>query len=85
MKEELLIKLGFERIAVGIEESGDNAFYYYVIEFGENKGISLISPSNDEVKDGEWYVELFEDESIKIDNEDDLDDFIEIVKGILNK
>lgn len=85
MKEELLIKLGFERVEVSEEESGDKPFYYYLKNFGEKNVLSLISPSNDEVEDGEWYVEVFEDDSIKIIDEDDLEDFINIVTKIINK
>jgi len=85
MKEELLIKLGFERVDISAEESGDEAFYYYIKDFGERNGLSLISPSNDEVEDGEWYVEVFEDDSISIDKLKDLEDFIEVVTRITNK
>ena len=85
MKEELLIKLGFERVDVSAEESGYKPFYYYTKDFGEKNVLGLISPSNDEVEDGEWYVEVFEDDSIKIDDEDDLEDFIEVVSRIVNK
>ena len=85
MKEANLIDLGFERIDVSAEESGDNAFYYYTKDFGENNVLSLISTANDQLVDGEWWVEVFEDDSIKIDDEDDLEDFIEIVTRIVNK
>ena len=85
MKEYLLVNLGFERIDVSAEESGDNAFYYYTKDFGEKNVLSLISTTNDQVEDGEWYVEVFEDDSIKIDDEDDLKDFIEIITRIVNK
>jgi len=85
MKEELLIKLGFERVDVSAEESGANAFYYYTKDFGENNGLSLISSSNDEVEDGKWYVEVFEDDSIKIDEPNDLEEFIKLISRIINK
>ena len=85
MKEDNLIDLGFERIDVSAEESGDNAFYYYTKDFGEKNVLSLISIANDQVEDGEWYVEVFEDDSIKIDKKKDLEDFIEIITRIVNK
>ena len=85
MKEQDLIDLGFERIDVSAEESGADAFYYYIRDFGERNVLSLISSSNDEVKDGEWYVEVFEDDSIRIDKLKDLEDFIEVVTRITNK
>ena len=85
MKEYLLVNLGFERIDVSAEESGDNAFYYYTKDFGEKNVLSLISTTNDQVEDGEWYVEVFEDDVTEIDDEDDLKDFIEIITRIVNK
>ena len=85
MKEDDLIDLGLKSEWVSAEESGDQAFYYYFKEFGENKGIILISPANDEVKDGEWYVGVLEDYSIRIDKKKDLEDFIEVVTRITNK
>ena len=85
MKEQDLIDLGFERVDVSAEESGDKPFFYYVKDFGEKNVLSLISTPNDEVKDGEWYVEVFEDDSIRIDKLKDLEDFIEVVTRITNK
>ena len=85
MKEQDLIDLGFEREDVSAEESGADAFYYYVRDFGERNVLSLISPSDDQVEDGEWYVEVFEDDSVRIDKLKDLEDFIEIVTRITNK
>lgn len=82
MKERDLITLGFKRTDVSAEESGYEAFYYYDMEFGNKKVVSLISPSNDEVEDYEWYVTIFEDESLKIDKINDLIDFINIMKRL---
>jgi hypothetical protein len=80
MKEQDLIDLGFKRTDVSAEESGDKAFYYYDIDFGDQRGISLISPANNEVIDNKWFVEVFEDNSIRIDNTKDLKQLIEIIK-----
>ena len=82
MKEQDLITLGFKRTDVSAEESGYEAFYYYDMEFGNKKVVSLISPSNDEVEDYEWYVTIFEDESLKIDKINDLIDFINRIKRV---
>jgi hypothetical protein len=81
MKEQDLIDLGFKRTDVTAEESGDEAFYYYDIDFGDKRGISLISPADNEVINNKWFVEVFEDPSIRIENKKDLEDFI----GIINK
>ena len=56
MKEEVLINLGFERNDVSEEESGDKAFYYFTMDFGD---LCLISNANDESeKDGGYFVEV---------------------------
>lgn len=81
MKEQDLIDLGFKRTDVTAEESGDEAFYYYDIDFGDKRGISLISPADNEVINNKWFVEVFEDPSIRVENKKDLEDFI----GIINK
>ena len=83
MKEQDLIDLGFKRTDVSPEESGyDDAFYYYDMDFGNKKVVSLISPSDDEVIEDKWYVTIFEDESLKIDKLNDLIDFINIMKRL---
>ena len=79
MKEQDLIDLGFKRTDVSCEESGYESFYYYDMEFGNKKVVSLISPSDDEVVDDEWHVTIFEDESLKIDKLNDLIDFINLI------
>jgi hypothetical protein len=79
MKEQDLLDLGFKRTDVSAEESGQNAFYYYDIDLGSNGSISLISPSDDEVENGNWYVEVFEDNKVMFTDKDDLKVFIDII------
>lgn len=57
MTERELEILRFKKVEVPIEESGDKPFYYYTHDVV--MGLSLISNSSDEVKDGEWFVEFF--------------------------
>jgi len=71
MKEQDLIDLGFKRTDVTAEESGDEAFYYYTYDIG-NGVISLITQSNDEVKDNDWHVEVFDDTSIRFETIEDI-------------
>ena len=85
MKEQDLISLGFNRTDISKEESGDEAFHYYDLDFGAERGISLISSANTEVIDDKWYVEVFEDPSIRYDKYQDVLDFITIVKKGINK
>ena len=83
MREEDLIKLGFERTDVSKDESGDVAFHYYTYDFGLSRSISLITPANTDV-DEYWSVEIFEDDSICFFDYQDVSDFIRIVeKGIV--
>jgi hypothetical protein len=83
MKEQDLIDLGFKRTDVTAEESGyERDWYYYDIDFGDKRGISLISPADNEVVGNKWFVEVFEDPSIRIENKKDLEDFIRIINKI---
>jgi len=84
MKEEDLISLGFKRIDVSKEESGDEAFYYYDLDFGVERFISLISSASTEVIDNKWYVEVFEDPTIRYDKYQDVLDFITIIRKGIN-
>ena len=78
MKEKELIALGFERVDVSAEDSGDTAFHYYTYDFG-NGSFSLISNSSDAVVDGKWIVEVFEDDSIRFTNSSDLMGLIDVI------
>ena len=81
MKEEVLINLDFERNDVSEEESGDKAFYYFTMDFGD---LCLISNDNDESeKDGGYFVEVFDNMDIRIEDETDLKNLIEIFKRSL--
>lgn len=85
MTQEELITLGFERTDVTAEDSGyETDWYYYSLDFGLSRSISLITPSNTEIQDGKWYVEVFEDESISYDKYQDVSEFIRIInKGCI--
>ena len=80
MKEEQLLELGFERTDVTAEESGHKPFYYYTLDFGLSRGISLISSDNEQAKEDGWYVEIFEDDSIRFNEYEDVKDLIKILK-----
>ena len=78
MKEQDLIDLNLERVEVSAEESGHEAFHYYTYDFG-NGAVSIISNASDETNNGDWFVEIFEDESIQFTDKDELELFINIV------
>lgn len=76
MKEQDLIDLGFERIDISAEESGDEAFYYYTYDF--TRDFFLISCTNDE-SDGVWFVEMDAHWNIKFYNPNDVKTFIDLI------
>ena len=80
MKEKELVALGFERTDVTAEESGYKTdWYYYSYDFG-NGAISLISSDNTEAEKTGWFVEVFEDESIRFNNSSDVMALIDLIK-----
>jgi hypothetical protein len=84
MKEGDLVSLGFERTDVTAEESGDKPFYYFCLDFGLSRGISLISCDDEQAKEDGWYVEIFEDSSIRFNEYEDVKDLIRIIKKGIN-
>jgi hypothetical protein len=63
LREQHLIQLGFERKDISAEESGDTPFHFYVMDLSEtNPNFCLISCSNDEAENGEWWVDFLETE-----------------------
>ena len=79
IREEELIQLGFNRTDVSEEESGDKAFYYYTYDIGIGV-ISLITQGNDDVKNNNWYIEVFEDANIRFTTIEDLTKFIQVTE-----
>ena len=62
MTERELILLGFKIELTGEYDEDDS--YYYVLDIVN--GITFITPTNEEIKNDEWYVELFDtDPSIR--------------------
>ena len=55
MTERELILLGFKREE--IKEHDDDESYYYVLDIVD--GLTFITPTNDEIKDGDWHVDFF--------------------------
>ena len=76
MKEQNIIDLGFKK---EIEHDSIGKYYYYVYDFG--RGLSLISNANDEPVDSKWYVEIFEEDTIRFTTKEDL----ELLINLLNK
>lgn len=60
MTENEIKLLGFKKVDVSIEESGDKSYHYYIYEI--TKGLEFISSESDISKDNKWYVEFFNTE-----------------------
>jgi len=75
MTERELILLGFQKEE--IREHDEDESYYYALDIVD--GITFITPTNDEIKDGNWYVDFF--------NTDPIVRFHEIreVQGLINQ
>jgi hypothetical protein len=55
MTERELILLGFK--SEEIKEHDEDDSYYYALDIVD--GLTFITPTNDEIKNDEWYVEVF--------------------------
>lgn len=55
MTERELILLGFK--SEEIKEHDEDESYYYALDIVD--GLTFITPINEEIKDGDWYVEIF--------------------------
>ena len=72
MTEEQLVSLGFNK-----EPAGDGNHYYCM----DIAGITFITNEcSDEVKDGEWTVEMFDNGVLSIYNFDDMSNLIGVLK-----
>lgn len=78
MTEQTLVDLGFERVDVPVEESGDKPFHYYTLDIGD---ICLISNDNEDAEERGWGVELFDFPSMTIKGAGDVEELIKILKN----
>ena len=81
MKEEELIALGFEKC---FGEPDEPDWYYFTYDFG-NGGFSLITNASDELVDGKWVVEIFEESSIRFTKLADLVQLMTIINSNIVK
>jgi len=77
MKEKELIDLGFKKVIVPVEESGDFEFYYFVYDFSDS--LSLISNADNERIDGEFEIEFFNKDEFSFNNVDDIKILIDVI------
>ena len=55
MTEKEIMLLGLKREE--IKEHDEDESYYYVLDIVD--GLTFITPTNEEIKDGDWYVDFF--------------------------
>lgn len=55
MTERELIMLGFK--SEEIKEHDEDESYYYALDIVD--GLTFITPTNEEIREGNWYVEVF--------------------------
>lgn len=60
MTERELISLGF--LSEQIKDHDEDDTYYYALDIVD--GITFITPTNDEIKDDNWYVDIFNTDPI---------------------
>ncbi len=83
MTEKDLIELGFERVDETPETFGSELdWYYYTLDIGIDKfnQLCLITQSSDEVKNGEWKVYIFDNDSFEFTVRYQLEKLIETLK-----
>jgi hypothetical protein len=77
MTEKDLINLDFTRVDHTKEEwGGDTDWYCYEYEVGD---ICLLTQANDEIKNDEWYVEIFDYQNIRFTSRTELEIFITLL------
>lgn len=82
MTERELILLGFK--SEEIKEYDEDETYYYVLDIVD--GFTLITPTNDEIKDDEWYVEVFNtDPLIRFHEITEVENLVNIIKKSIVK
>ena len=78
MTTDDLIRLGFERMDVSAEESGDMPFYY----FARRGYLDLLSVCDNERMGEDWIINSMGEHNVWVDNIDDLSNLINILHKI---
>jgi hypothetical protein len=82
MTERELILLGFK--SEEIKEYDEDDTYYYILDIVD--GFSLITPTNDEIKNEEWFVEVFNtDPLIRFHKINEVETLVNILKNAIVK
>jgi hypothetical protein len=83
MTENELIKHGFKKeISSDLESNNGYDYYYYILELCE--GVCLVSTESDLVKDDNWGVICYEIPALKIETEENLINFLEVMEKLIS-
>jgi hypothetical protein len=86
MTEKQVQLLGFQKeILFGYDDEENDGAYYYALDIVD--GLSFITPASDEVKDDNWYVEIFNtDPHVRFDKFEDTQTLLnKLTKAIVKK
>jgi hypothetical protein len=76
-----LLRLGFNRVDVPKEESGDEDYFYFVFESKANRPYAILITGDDDNKNDSYTVEINElYDAIVIKDLDDLESLVDIIK-----
>ena len=80
-----LLRLGFNRVDVPKEESGDEDYFYFVFDIKANRPYAILITGDDDNKKDEYTVEINElDDAVVIKDLDDLESLVDIIKRNVN-
>ena len=82
-----LLRLGFKRVDVPKEESGDEDYFYFIfdVEHKRVRPYSILITGDDDNEKDEYTVEINElDDAIIIRDLDDLESLVDIIKRNVN-
>jgi len=80
-----LLRLGFKRVDVPAEESGDKDYFYFVFDIKSNRPYSILITGDEDNKDDSYSVEINElEDAIIIKDLDDLESLVDIIKRNIN-
>jgi len=81
-----LLRLGFDRVDVPKEESGDEDYFYFVLDVKCKCPYPLLITCDENNKEDSYVVEINElENAIAISNLDDLEKLVNIIKRNLVK
>jgi len=80
-----LLRLGFDRVDVPTEESGDKDYFYFTFNIETKRVYPILITGDDDNEKDEYTVEINElDDAVIIKDVDDLESLVDIIKRNVN-